>query len=514
MRLVTAEEMRALDRLTIEGGTPGHVLMERAGEGAVRVLLDCLPRLRKRGSRALVVAGKGNNGGDGWVMARLLKRRGVKVEVALLGRAGDVGGDALRNLRAYTRLRGALFEVADEAGLARLADAAATADAVIDALFGTGLNQPVHGMAAAAIEIVNACGAPVLAVDIPSGLDADSGRPLGTAVQAEATATFGFAKLGQVQHPGVRHCGALAVIDIGISTAALQAVPARAALLDRAAASRLVPRREPETHKGDCGHVLVIAGSLGHTGAAQLATRAAGRAGAGLATVAGPASLYPVYAAGVREAMTARLPDDDGRIRFDAVALAELTAGKAVVVIGPGIGTHEDARRAVVWLLERADQPLVLDADALTVLARDLGPLRGAGGRCVLTPHPGEMARLIGADTATVQADRVGVARRFAAAHDCTLVLKGARTAIAAAGGFVWINPTGNPGMASGGMGDVLAGAIGGLLAQGLSPVDAACLGVHAHGLAADHAAAGGEIGLLAGDVADALRPALGALAE
>jgi len=513
MRLVTAAEMRSLDRLTIESGTPGHVLMERAGEGATRVLLDCVPRLRTRGSRALIVAGKGNNGGDGWVIARLLKRRGVTVEVALVGRTAEVAGDALRNLRAYRRLRGALFEVGDAAGLARLATVASAADAVVDALFGTGLNDPVLGLPAAAIETINSCGAPVLAVDIPSGLDADSGRPLGTAVQAEATATFGFAKLGQVQHPGVRQCGALAVVDIGLAPAALDAVPPRAALIEAADAARLVPRRETETHKGDCGHVLVIAGSVGHTGAAQLATRAAGRAGAGLVTVAGPASLHAIYAAGVREAMSARLADDDGRIRFDAGVLAALTAGKAAVVIGPGIGTHADAARSVRWLLEHGDQAVVLDADALTVLARDLGPLRAAGGRCVLTPHPGEMSRLIGADTAAVQADRVGVARTFAGAHGCTLVLKGARTVIAAADGFVWINPTGNPGMASGGMGDVLAGAIGGLLAQGLPPAEAACLGVHVHGLAADRAAADGEIGLLAGDVADELRRALGALA-
>ncbi len=231
MRLVTAEEMRTLDRLTIEGGTPGHVLMERAGQGATEVLLQCVPRLRRRGRRVLVVAGKGNNGGDGFVMARLLKKRGLRVEVALLGRAADVAGDARRNLLAYRRLRGLLFEVTDDAGLPRLATAATGADAVVDAIFGTGLNSEVRGLPAAAIEIINTCGAPVLAVDIPSGLDAETGRPLGTAVQAEATATFGFAKLGQVQHPGVRHCGALAVVDIGLAATALAAVPARAALL-------------------------------------------------------------------------------------------------------------------------------------------------------------------------------------------------------------------------------------------------------------------------------------------
>ncbi|MFN8641122.1 MAG: NAD(P)H-hydrate dehydratase [Candidatus Binatia bacterium] len=512
MRLVTAEEMRRLDRLTIADGTPGHVLMERAGQGATQLLLECVPRLRRRGSRALVVAGKGNNGGDGFVIARLLKKRGVRVEVALLGRAGDVGGDAARNLRAWTRLRGTLFEVCEAAALERLARSAAAADAVVDAVFGTGLNSPVRGLPAAAIEIINACGAPVLAVDMPSGLDADSGRPLGPAVQAEATATFGCAKLGQVQHPGVRHCGALAVVDIGLSEAALAAVPARAALLEAVDAARLVPRREAEAHKGDCGHVLIVAGSHGHTGAAQLAARGAGRVGAGLVTVVAPDSLYPVYAAGVREAMTAALPDDGGRIRFDAERLRALVAGATAVVIGPGVGTHDGATETLRWLLAETALPLVLDADALTILARDLAPLRAAGARAVLTPHPGEMSRLAGIDTAAVQADRVGVARSFAGDHACTLVLKGARTVIAERDGHVWINPTGNPGMASGGMGDVLAGAIGGLLAQRLTPVEAACLGVYAHGLAADRAAADGEIGLLAGDVADAIRPALASL--
>lgn len=512
MRLVTAEEMRALDRLTIEAGTPGHVLMERAGQGATAVLLRCMPRLRRRGARVLVVAGKGNNGGDGLVIARLLKKRGARVQVALLGQAAEVAGDALRNLRAYRRLRGSLVEVTDDAGLARLAAMAADADAVVDAIFGTGLRDEVRGLPAAAIEVINTCGAPVLAVDVPSGLDADSGRPLGSAVQAEATATFGYAKLGQVQHPGVRHCGALAVVDIGLADAALAAVPPRAALLGAADAARLVPRRDAEAHKGDCGHVLIIAGSHGHTGAAHLAARGAGRAGAGLVTLVGPASLYPVYAAGVLEAMTGTLPDDAGRIRFDAARLAALVAGKTAVVIGPGVGTHGGAAATVRWLLEQTALPIVLDADALTILGRDAAPLRAAGGRALLTPHPGEMSRLSGVDAATVQADRVGQARRFATAHGCTLVLKGARTVIAEPGGFAWVNPTGNPGMASGGMGDVLAGAIGGLLAQGLPPAEAACLGAYVHGLAADRAAAAGEIGLLAGDVAEGLRTALAAL--
>lgn len=512
MRLVTAEEMRQLDRLTIELGTPGHVLMERAGRGATQVALDCFPRLRKGGARAVVIAGKGNNGGDGFVIARLLKRRGVKVAVALLGKASEVSGDAERNLRAWQRGRGALHEITAGGDLAKLRTLLDGADVAVDAIFGTGLGKPVGGLYAEAIELLNASGVPLLAVDIPSGLNADSGQVMGTAIQAEATATFGFVKLGQALYPGVRHCGRLAVVDIGLAPAALASQPERAALLEAAAVARLAPVREAEAHKGDAGHVLVIAGSFGKTGAAQLAARAAGRAGAGLVTLVAPASLYPIYAAGALEVMTETLPDDGGRIRFEPERLRALVEGKAALVIGPGLGTHTDAEHTVRWLLTETELPMVIDADAITVLARDSAVLRGARARALLTPHPGEMGRLVGGETRTVQADRAAVARRFATQHRCTLVLKGARSIIAAADGMLWVNPTGNPGMASGGMGDVLSGLLGGLLAQGLQPAEAACVGVYLHGAVADAAAEEGEIGLLASDLIAGLRQGLHAL--
>lgn len=514
MYLVTAEEMRRLDRLTIEGGTPGHVLMERAGRGATRVLLECFPRLRRRGQRAVIVAGKGNNGGDGFVIARLLRRRGVRTDVVLLGRAADVTGDAERNLRACRRQRVPLHELTGGADLAALRSLLDGADLAVDAVFGTGLDKPVGGMHAEAIELLNASGVAVLAVDIPSGLNADTGQPMGTAVRAAATATFGFAKIGQVLHPGVRHCGRLAVVDIGLAPEAIAAQAPRAALLEAAQVGRLVPVRQPDAHKGDAGHVLVIAGSFGKTGAAQLAARAAGRAGAGLVTVVAPASLYPVYAAGALEVMTEALPDDDGRIRFDERRLRSLLEGKTAVVIGPGLGTHEGAERTVRWLLASSELPIVVDADAITVLARDPSDLRTSRAHPVLTPHPGEMSRLIGADTRTVQSDRAGIARRFATEHHCTLVLKGARSVIANADGWLWVNPTGNPGMASGGMGDVLSGILGGLLAQRQPPAEAACLGAYVHGAVADAAAADGEIGLLASDLIAGLRPGLHRLRE
>jgi NAD(P)H-hydrate epimerase len=354
---------------------------------------------------------------------------------------------------------------------------------------------------------------PVFAVDIPSGLNADTGLPSGVAIQAEGTATFGFAKIGHVVFPGAAYTGRLAIVDIGIAEEAIGQQPAQTELLEAADAASLLPVRRPDTHKGDCGHLLIIAGSFGKTGAARLASRAALRAGAGLVTLVGPASLYTIYATAVVEVMTDVLPDRDGRISFDERKLTALLEGKSALVVGPGIGTHEDAFATVTWLLSRSNLPIVLDADALTCISRDLTALRNARARAVLTPHPGEMARLTGRSSADVQRDRVRAAREFAAQNRCTLVLKGARTVIADPSSHAWINPTGNPGMASGGMGDVLSGMIGAFVAQGLSPSAAACLGVYTHGLVADQVAERhGEIGLIAGDLIDGLPRALASL--
>jgi NAD(P)H-hydrate epimerase len=521
MWLVSAEEMRELDRLTIEKyGTPGHVLMERAGKGATAFLLESFPALRRKGARVLVCAGKGNNGGDGFVMARLLRQRGVATEVLLLGRAADVRGDAARNLRAYARGRSQIVELTDSEHLGELDSALARADVVVDAIFGTGLGSPVRGLQAEAIERINRSRVPVFAVDIPSGLDSDTGLPLGACVRAQATATFGFAKIGQVTFPGAGLVGRLRVVDIGIALAAVAESPPRTELLEPGEVGRLVPVRRPDAHKGDCGHLLVIAGSFGKTGAAQLVSRAALRSGAGLVTLVGPASLYSVYASGVLEAMTEVLPDRDGGMLFEETALRRLVAGKSAVAIGPGIGTHDDAVAIVRWLLAQEGLPVLLDADAVTCLSREVGLLERAAARVVLTPHPGEMARLLGGTNRDVQADRIGTARRFAHEHGCTLVLKGARTVIAArsdgsADPFAWVNPTGNPGMASGGMGDVLSGIIGGLLAQRLAPADAARLGVYVHGSVADAVAEqNGEIGLVASDIIRGLPAGLRALRQ
>ncbi len=513
MILVTAADMRRLDALTIERyGTPGHVLMERAGAGATDVLLAQFPHVRRR--RVVIVAGKGNNGGDGFVIARLLRKKGVRAEVVLLGKRLDVKGDAARMLASLRRARVPLSEATSASDVAKLVAAFKDAVLLVDAVFGTGLNAPVQGLHADVLHLMNACGIPIFAVDIPSGLDADRGTPLGVAIQAEATATFGFAKIGQVIYPGLEHVGALAVVDIGIAPEAVTEVQPRTRLLDPAEVRPLVPVRAPESHKGTCGHVLIFAGSRGHTGAARLAAHAACRTGAGLTTLAGPASLNSILASGVPEAMTALLDDVDGLMRFDEAWVRALLEGKTAVIVGPGLGTHDDVAKLVRFLLSEVGLPMVVDADALTCIARDRTMLASARAHAILTPHPGEMARLLASDTASVQADRVTIARTYAAEHRCVLVLKGARSVLAAPDGSVWINPTGNPGMASGGMGDALSGILGALLAQGLSPAEAACLGVYLHGDVADHVAATrGQIGLLASDIVEAVPGGLARLA-
>jgi len=492
--------MRTLDRWTIEHGTPGHVLMERAGAGAVRVLRE---RLRRPRGPVVVVCGRGNNGGDGFVVARHLRRARVPVEVWLAARPEEVRGDAARMLAAWRRARGAVRALATPADVEALARRLVRAAAVVDALFGTGLNAPVAGVAAAVIAAINACGAPVLAVDIASGLSADTGAPLGAAVRATVTATFGYPKVGQLMYPGVEHTGLLAVVDIGIPREALAAVAPGTVLLESEEVGAHLPPRRRDAHKGDFGHVLVIAGSRGKTGAALLAAQAAARSGAGLTTLAVPATLQAVLEAQVREAMTAALADtgDGAAALADGAAASALLADRGAVVCGPGLGQASATRELIRHVVRQCTAPLVLDADGLNAVA-GTSVLRDRPGPTVITPHPGEMARLSGGDTVRVQADRLGAARAFARAERVVVVLKGARTVIASPVGATAICPTGNPGMASGGTGDVLAGVIGALLAQGLAAYDAAALGVFAHGAAGDAVAARqGEVGLLASDL-------------
>lgn len=500
-------EMRALDRRAIADlGVPGATLMENAGRGAARAIARAagVLGLPRRGARLVVVCGKGGNGGDGFVVARHLKRAGHRVEVFLAAPVTELTGDPAAKYRELVRAGIKPRAIEDDAVMA---PALARADLVVDALLGTGARGAPAPLVARAIERVNAAGRPVVALDIPSGLPGDGEAPDGPVVRAALTTTFAGLKRGLVSGRGPEYVGRLEVVDIGIPSAEVGR-GISTFLLERTDIAPLFPPRARDAHKGMYGHVLVVAGSVGKSGAAALAARAAMRAGAGLVTVATPASVQPVVASLILEAMSLPLPETDAL----TVALAggpqivEQAAQRDAVAIGPGLGLHEDTLALVRDLTRALGRPTVLDADALTALAGHLDVLRAARGARVLTPHPGEMARLLGVKTDDVQRDRIGVARQFATAHGVHLVLKGATSVVASPDGRVLLNPTGNPGMASGGTGDVLTGILGAFLARGLAPVDALAAAVWLHGLAGDIAAEyTGQEALVASDVIEAL---------
>ncbi len=504
MKLVTAREMAAIDRRAIdELGVPGVVLMENAGRIAANELLARFPGGRLRS--AAILAGSGNNGGDGFVIARHLMERGVKVAVICLKERSGLQGDALTNLEILENLGQHVTHTTDKEVLKGFGEWIFWAQVVVDALLGTGLDREVGGIYRHAVELINSLGKPVLSVDIPSGLSSDTGRPLGACVRAWLTVTFGLPKVGQVLFPGADYVGDLKVADIGIpKRAVLDQGVLRDIITHHDFLDTLAPRKA-DSHKGTYGHAAVVAGGLGFSGAAALCGLGAARMGAGLVTVGVPEGLNPVLEAKLTEPMTFPLADN-GSGEFAVEAASQAVAfieGKDAVSIGPGIGRGEGAHALVRAVLAEARCPVVVDADGLNVLARDLAPLKDARAPVIVTPHPGEMARLLDVSTKEVQKDRLAAAQRLAEETSTVVVLKGARTVVAEPGGGVSVCVSGNPGMASGGMGDVLTGMAAGALAQGMDPFVAARLSVFVHAEAADRAAAKiGERGLLATEAA------------
>jgi len=503
MKILTAKQMQEVDRRTIdEIGIPGVVLMENAGRGVAE---EILKRLSAPGKpRALVVAGKGNNGGDGYVVARHLANKGWDVLTLVLTKHDEVKGDAAVNLDVLAKCGGAIAYVQDRDELRNALAESGEWTVVVDALFGTGLSKPAQGLYLDAIEWLNTQSAPVVAVDIPSGVDASTGRILGSAVKATLTVSFAFAKVGQVSYPGAGLTGELVTVDIGIPDAVSAQCPDAGRLIDAEEAARMLPHRGRDGHKGTFGHLLVVAGSTGKCGAAVMSATSGLRGGAGLVTLACPKCIQPVVASRLAEIMTAPVTDFNDEISLQAFEeLQALIEGKQALALGPGLGLGEEVAGLIRRLIQAADLPMVIDADALTALSGHVQLLeRRQNLRTVLTPHPGEMARLTGLSTEEVQADRFSVARDFAVRHGVVLVLKGARTLVAAPDGRVHVNNSGHAGLASGGMGDVLTGLVGSLLAQGLPAFDAATLGVFLHGLAADRLLPTfGNAGLLATDV-------------
>jgi ADP-dependent NAD(P)H-hydrate dehydratase / NAD(P)H-hydrate epimerase len=505
VRVLTAEQMRRFDRWAIErAGIPGAVLMENAALGVVDAVGERYADVRS----VDLLCGPGNNGGDGLAIARHLVTRGYEVSVWLAAPASRLGRDAAAQLATCRALGIPVEELAEEPWPPRGA-------LVIEALFGTGLTRPLAGRLARLAAEVNDCGRPVVAVDLPAGLDAGRAEPPGPHVRAELTVTFGALKVAHVLEPSASACGQTVVADLGLPLIELEEDPPRLSLLQAGELAGWLPARRSASHKGDFGHLLVIAGSLGMSGAATLCAASALRAGAGLVTVAAPESIRGECAIGAREAMTVGL--GDAGCRALAPEHVDLLLGAAAsrdaVALGPGLGRAGATGEAVRRLALEVPVPLALDADGLFAFGGRLAALGERRSATVLTPHPGELARLLSdagsGSAAEIQADRLGAVRRAADESGAVVVLKGHCTVVAEPGGEAAVCPTGNPGMATGGTGDVLTGVIGALLAQGFEPFAAAQLGVFWHGLAGDLAAeAYGQVSLVAGDLVDSLAAA------
>jgi ADP-dependent NAD(P)H-hydrate dehydratase / NAD(P)H-hydrate epimerase len=504
MRVLNTEQMREADRRTIEDiGLPSMVLMENAGRQTVAAMEAAFDTLGT--SRVAVLCGRGNNGGDGFVVARTLAQRGVESVVFLLGSVAEVKGDARTNLEVLGRIGMTVIEITNaqewELHFTELADC----DIVVDAILGTGFRGRLTGLYETVVGDLNELGAPVVSIDLPTGMSADSADLPGDAVQATMTVTLAAPKIPLVFPPADLRAGDLVIADIGIPLPLLDELDGQhLELLTRERMRGILPARASESHKGDFGRVLIVAGSLGRTGAAHLAALGALRSGAGLVTIATPRSCLSIVASMGAEYMTIPL-DETPAGTIDFAALDRVLDIKTdVIALGPGLGQDPSTSAFVHGLLERSGVPLVLDADALNAFAGEPDRLAGRDGLdVIITPHPGEMARLLGTTIDAVQHDRLERARDFAARHKLHVVLKGHRSVIAGPDGRSFVNLTGNPGMATGGTGDVLTGMIAAWFAQ-LLDAEAACkIAVYLHGTAGDLAEAEeGQVSLVATDLA------------
>ncbi|MCE5312944.1 MAG: NAD(P)H-hydrate dehydratase [Nitrospiraceae bacterium] len=512
MKIATSAQMQSIDRAATEKfKIRSSVLMSRAGAALADRTHILFPK-----KNVLVLCGCGNNGGDGLVAARRLKSKKHKVRVAMLCDKKDMSADCLREFRAAQKAGiriefSPVFEEKDFSGCV-----------VIDAIFGTGLKREVTGYIAGVISMLNASGTPVIATDIPSGISADTGIMLGTAARALCTVTFGLPKRGHFLYPGAEYTGGLVIENIGFPEELLAAEDVRIDLTSMDFVSMFFEKRQKSSHKGDYGHVLIAGGSTGRTGAARLAARACLRSGAGLVTMGVPLSLMNCYQSGAVEEMTMGLPDDSsGRLSSQALdSILELADSRIdVIAAGPGMGVSGDTERLMIDLVMMSPVPLVIDADGLNSLSSSCAAKKNlqeifqcARSPVVLTPHPGELKRLCAA-AGIEESDRITTASALAQKTGAVVLLKGAYSIIADPDGSVFVNPTGNPGMATAGSGDVLTGIIAALLGQGISPFHAAVAGAFIHGLAGDAAAeANGEHSLIASDIIEYLPKAFSML--
>jgi NAD(P)H-hydrate epimerase len=516
MKVVTAEEMRGIDRETIEGyGIPGVVLMERAGLAVASKIKEVIGR-----KRVIVVSGGGNNGGDGLVVARHLHNEGWDVKVFLTSRIEDLKGDALLQYKTAVKF-GVDLRLIKEL-LTGHSSPITRHSIIVDALLGTGLSKKVTGTLAEVIRLLNISNMPTISVDIPSGISSDNGQVMGEAVNADYTVTFGLPKRGHLLHPGAMHTGRLFVENIGFPDRLLKTDKLHIELLEKKDVAILIPERQRYSHKGTYGHVLIVAGSKGKTGAALMAAKACLRSGAGLVTIGIPESLADTFQSRVTEEMTLFLPDKGDGILSEKASktiLAFLNEKADLLAIGPGIGVSIETEKLMKTLIKNSLKPILIDADGINSLKGEKEIFSRAKAPIILTPHPGEMARLLRQESGVrsqksvaagfslrdeVEKDRINIAVSFAKETGTYLVFKGIPTIIAAPDGKAFINSTGNPGMATAGAGDVLTGMISGFLGQGITPIQASILGVFIHGIAGDIAAyEKGQYSMIAGDIID-----------
>lgn len=507
MNLVTAEEMRMLDQKAInEYGIPGIVLMENAGLAVMHVIKSHFPGSLDR-KRVLIFAGKGNNGGDGLVVARHLSNAGCDVKIFLLCKPEELQGDALTNWKIARKMNIRYQLIVSDRDLNVVKVGLMYTELVVDGIFGTGFKGEIQGTVAKLIEIVNEAGKAVVSIDIPSGMEADTGYVKGPCIKANYTVTFALPKLGLVLEKAMHFVGKMVTADISFPSELIIKQRFKRYLLSQSLCRRFLPVRAADSHKGTYGHVMIIGGSPGMTGAVTLAAEAAIRSGAGLVTVAVPVSLNPVLENKLTEAMTILLPEtEEGTLSLSALELIRNSVSKRVVVFGPGLSRHQETQDIVRAFVKNLPCPVVLDADALFSLMDCIEYLKNSKYPVILTPHPGEMARLLGKSIGEIQGDRISAVTEAAKKYHSIVVLKGAKTLIATPEGYLYVNVTGNSGMATGGSGDVLAGMIGAFMAQGIKGEHAAALAVYAHGRAGDLAAVDkSQISLRAGDIIEYL---------
>ncbi len=486
--LVTAAQMRDFDSAAInQFGIPGVVLMENAGRSTFEIL-RALFEDRLDDLSVSVIAGPGNNGGDGYVIARYLINSGAEVQTFLLSPPEKIQGDARTNLNILQKMGAKIWQVDTVKGIESVEATWAGSEVIVDAILGTGLKSDVRSPYREVIEMINTLPSFKLSVDIPSGLDSDTGEIRGAAIHADLTVTYGFKKLGMAMYPGRILCGEVELVDISIPQVAVRRDPPSVVLYENPDLTNYLEiRSDPTAHKGMFGRTLIVGGSTGKTGAPAMAAMAASRIGAGLVTVAVPSSLNHILEIKLTEEMTEPVPDESGYfIPSAADCILELCRDKDIVAVGPGMSTNSGATAIIQNLLKNYDGNLIIDADGLNCLAKDLSFLSGTKAKVILTPHPGEMARLVGASCSEIQMSRFNVGRRFSDQYKCWVILKGAGTMTFCPDGKSFINTTGNSWMSSGGQGDALTGILAGLISQKLKLEEALPLGVWLHGFLAD----------------------------